>query len=77
MDSPILMTLSKFQLVMHILGREQTTYSTSLMTQNMLHEVHASLCWCSLPQSVFTQADLASTTLSSPPIVMALTHAPC
>ena len=37
--------------------------------------VHASLCWCSLLHSKCSlKAFLTSTTLSSPPILMALTH---
>ena len=44
---------------------------TTCWPMTMLHEVHASLCWCSL------KAILTSTSLSSPSIVMALTHARC
>ena len=50
MDSLVLITLSKFQHVAHILGCEEPL-SPSPMTQNLLHEVHASQCWCSLPHS--------------------------
>lgn len=50
-----------------------------LMTQDLLHQVQASLCWCSWPHSnAYSKvAFLMSTTLSSPPIVMAFTHAHC
>ena len=51
MDSWILMALSKFQPAMHILGREEWPLCALLMTQDLLHEVHSSLCWCSLPNS--------------------------
>ena len=49
----ILMTLSKLQPATRNIHSCQwaTTSSTSLMTQNLLHEAHASLCRCSLPHS--------------------------
>ena len=52
MDTPILMTLSKFQLATYIFGRHWWFFFLfSLMTQDLLHRVHTSLCWCSLPHS--------------------------